>query len=375
MGVRQSALENMVADFKINAKFWKDKKILLTGHTGFKGSWMSIWLKSLGVDLIGYSLLPPTKPSLFEIANVKEGMISIEGNVLDFENFKKTIEKYKPEIIIHMAAQSLVHYSYLNPQSTYATNVMGTVNLLEAVRQTGKVKVVLNITSDKCYENKNQEVGYKEEDPMGGYDPYSSSKGCAELVTSAYLRSFFNPNEYSKHGIAVASARAGNVIGGGDWASNRLIPDIVRTIFNATTLKIRNPNAIRPWQHVLEPLSGYLLLVEKLWEGGAKYSEAWNFGPDDTDVKPVNWIVEKFIKLWGENVKREIDSNEKPHETQLLKLDCTKAKTKLNWKPKWDIDKALEKTADWYKALKEKNDMRDFSLSQIKEYNENLIKV
>ena len=369
----------MVTDPTNNKELWKDKKVLLTGHTGFKGSWLSIWLKKLGVELIGYSLPPPTNPSLFEIAKVKEGMTSIEGDTRDLENLKKTIEKYKPEIIIHMAAQSLVHKSYENPHETYMTNIMGTVNLFEAVRmtQSKSVKVVINVTSDKCYENKEQNIGYKEEDPMGGYDPYSSSKGCAELVTAAYRRSFFNPTDFSKHGVAVASVRAGNVIGGGDWASDRLIPDLVRSIFNSKTLKIRNPNATRPWQHVLEPVSAYMYLAEKLWHEGQKYSEGWNFGPNDTDIKPVSWVVEYFIKLWKDKVQWEVDSGSKskPHEAQVLSLDISKAKKKLNWQPKWNIESALEKTVNWYKAYGDKKDMNEFSLSQIKEYNENLIKV
>lgn len=353
----------MVTGSKINKTFWRDKKVLLTGHTGFKGSWLSMWLKHLSVELIGYSLLPPTKPSLFEIAKVKDGMISIEGNILDLENLKKVIEKYKPEIIIHMAAQSLVHKSYENPHETYMTNVMGTVNLFEAVRMTKSVKALINVTSDKCYENKEQNISYKEEDRVGGYDPYSSSKGCAELITAAYRNSFFKKNN-----VAVASVRAGNVIGGGDWASDRLIPDIVRTIFDSKTLKIRNPNAIRPWQYVLEPLRAYMLLSERLWHEGEKYSEAWNFGPNDSDIKPVLWVLEHFISLWKDKVKWEIDKETKPHEAQLLKLDISKAKKRLNWQPRWNIECALEKTVNWYKAYKEKKDMSEFSLAQIKEY-------
>ena len=368
-------MESMVESSKRNVNFWSGKKVFLTGHTGFKGSWLSIWLKNLGTQLVGYSLLPPTKPSLFEIAKVQDGMVSIEGNILDLQYLQKTISNHKPEILIHMAAQSLVHRSYENPVETYSTNVIGTVNVLEAVRQTSNIKVVINITSDKCYENKVQEAGYKEEDPPGGYDPYSSSKGCAELVTSAYRRSFFNTKDYSNHGVALASARAGNVIGGGDWASDRLIPDIIRSIFDSKTLKIRNPNATRPWQHVLEPLSAYLLLAEKLWTEGPKYAEAWNFGPDDSDIKPVSWIVENFILKWGEKVKWVFDTDQKLHEAQLLKLDCTKAKEKLGWQPHWDINRALEKTASWYKTLKEKKDMKEFTLSQIEEYTKSILKV
>ena len=361
-------MEGMVVNSKIDLSFWKGKNVLLTGHTGFKGSWLSIWLMKSGANVIGYSLDPPTKPNLFELAKVADGMISIKSNILDFENLKNVIKKYKPEIIIHMAAQSLVHHSYTNPHETFATNIMGTVNLFEVIRQLGNVKVVLNITSDKCYENKEQTKGYSETDTLGGYDPYSSSKGCAELITTAFRQSFFNPNEFSKHETLIASARAGNVIGGGDWASNRLIPDIVRALFDSKDLTIRNPQATRPWQHVLEPLSAYMLLIEKLWKEGPKYAEAWNFGPDDSDIKQVSWVVEHFIKKWGEKVNWKFDSKETPHETQYLKLDCSKAKTKLGWHQHWNIETAIEKTVEWYKALKEKKDMNEVTLSQVKEY-------
>ncbi len=348
--------------------FWKGKKILLTGHTGFKGAWLSTWLKSLGANVIGYSLSPSTEPNLFELIKVSEGMTSINGNVQNLEELKNVLKKYNPEIVIHMAAQSLVRYSYKVPVETYMTNVMGTVNLFEAIRQTTGVKVVINVTSDKCYENKEREAGYKEDEPMGGYDPYSSSKGCAELVTSAYRKSFLEQN------VAVASVRAGNVIGGGDWAEDRLIPDIVRGLLSKQKLKIRNPKAIRPWQHVLEPLSGYLILAEKLWKEGHKYSEAWNFGPDEENDKSVIYMVETFLKLYGEKADWEIDKEEnKPHEANYLKLDCTKAKTKLNWVPVWGIDIALEKTAEWYRVFKEKKDLEKITLSQIEQYEKELL--
>lgn len=370
MGDWKSSLEKMVSSLKDRTNFWNGKRVLLTGHTGFKGSWLSIWLKNLGVELIGYSLEPPTKLNMFEIAKVESGMTSIKGDVLDLEYLKSVVKKYKPEIVIHMAAQSLVHYSYSKPQKTFATNVMGTVNLFETIREIKGVKVFINVTSDKCYENKEQDKGYCESDPMGGYDPYSSSKGCAELITSAYRNSFFNLENFSKHATAIASVRAGNVIGGGDWSSDRLIPDIIKAIFDSKTLKIRNPQAVRPWQHVLEPLNAYLLLIEKLWDEGPKYSEAWNFGPDDCDIKSVSWIVKRFIELWGEKVNFVFDSSGKLHETQCLKLDCTKARTKLGWSQKWDINTALEKTVEWYRSLKEKEDMNAFTISQIKQYEE-----
>lgn len=349
-------------------EFWNGKRVLLTGHTGFKGSWLSLWLQKLDVDLVGFSKYIPTKPSLFEVANVENGMTSVIGDVCDFNHLKNVIEKYYPDIVIHMAAQSLVHQSYKNPIETYATNVMGTVNLLEAIRKIGKVRVVINVTSDKCYENKSLTRGYHEEDPMGGYDPYSSSKGCAELVTSSFRNSFFNPKEYSKHGIALASVRAGNVIGGGDWAADRLIPDIIRAISKKEIVKIRSPQAIRPWQYVLEPLNGYLHLAEKLWDQGPEYTEGWNFGPTDDDIKTVSWIVERFTHLWGDNLRWEIEEGQFPHEASYLKLDFTKAKTRLGWNPKTNLDLALKLTIEWYKQYEQKQDLRKISEEQIKKF-------
>lgn len=349
--------------------FWKGKKVLLTGHTGFKGSWLSMWLQKLNVNLIGFSKSIPTRPSLFELANVKDGMTSIMGDICDFNHVEDVIKEHHPEIIIHMAAQSLVHESYKNPIETYATNVLGTVNLLEAVRRAGKVHVVINVTSDKCYENRGTKVGYNENDPMGGYDPYSSSKGCAELVTSSFRNSFFNPEAYTKHGVALASVRAGNVIGGGDWATDRLIPDIIRGVFAHQTIKIRNPDAIRPWQYVLEPLNGYLLLIEKLWDHEPDYMEGWNFGPDDEGIKPVSWIVEKFTRLWGDNLRWELDDMNHKHEADYLKLDCTKAKVKLKWLPKINLELALKFTVEWYKQYEQKNDMRKFTEEQINNFS------
>jgi len=353
----------------MNAEFWNGKKVLLTGHTGFKGSWLSIWLQKLNVNLIGFSKYIPTKPSLFEVANVEDGMTSLTGDVCDFSHLKNVIEKHHPDIVIHMAAQSLVHQSYKNPIETYATNVMGTVNLLEAIRRIGKVRVVINVTSDKCYENKGLTRGYHEEDPMGGYDPYSSSKGCTELVTSSFRNSFFNPKEYVKHGIALSSVRAGNVIGGGDWAADRLVPDIIRAISKNEIIKIRSPHAIRPWQYVLEPLNGYLQLAEKLWDQGTEYTEGWNFGPNDDDIKTVSWIVEKFTQLWGDSLSWESENNKLPHEAAYLKLDCTKAKTKLKWFPKTNLELALKFTVEWYKQYKQKNNMRKFTEEQINNFS------
>lgn len=352
----------------VNPEFWRGKRVFLTGHTGFKGSWMSLWLQSMGAQLTGYALKPPTEPSLFEVARVAEGMESIQADVRDLDALSKSMQAAKPEIVIHMAAQPLVRYSYDHPVETYSTNVMGLVNLFESVRKTGGIKAVINVTSDKCYENKEWVWGYRENEPMGGYDPYSNSKGCAELVTSAYRSSYFNPLNFSEHGIAVASVRAGNVIGGGDWALDRLVPDIVRALQSAKPVQIRSPHAIRPWQHVLEPLSGYLLLAEKLYVEGSAYAEGWNFGPADTDARPVSWIVQEMCAEWGEGASWELDERSAPHEAYYLKLDCSKAKARLGWSPVWDMETAIAKIVYWYKAASRGEDMRTHVLSQINEY-------
>lgn len=352
----------------MNSEFWKGKKILLTGHTGFKGSWLCIWLKKLNASIVGYSKSIPTTPSLFELANVEKEIISITGDICDLPHLEDVIRKHRPQIIINMAAQSLVHESYKNPVDTYLTNVMGSVNLFEAVRRNDTVRVVINVTSDKCYENTGKIEGYKEEDPIGGYDPYSSSKGCAELITSSFRNSFFNTNDFEHHHTAIASVRAGNVIGGGDWARDRIIPDIVRAITENKILKIRNLNAVRPWQHVLEPLNGYLLLAENLWKDGSSYSKGWNFGPGDEDIKPVSWIIEKFSQFWGKNIAQEINNNS-IHEAQYLKLDCTNAKNNLGWKPKMNLEMAIKWTVDWYKQFEQNADMAKITEEQIIKYS------
>lgn len=352
----------------IDKEFWAGKRVLITGHTGFKGSWLSILLHKLGSDVYGYALEPPKNPSLFDEAKVSELVTSQIGDIRDYEKLSGFIKTFRPEIIIHLAAQPLVRESYKNPVETYDVNVMGTVKLLEAARHTLGIKAILNVTTDKCYDNKEWYWGYRENEPMGGYDPYSNSKGCSELVTSAYRNSFFNSKEYNIHGTAVATARAGNVIGGGDWAGDRLIPDLIRAITKGEEVKIRSPFAIRPWQHVLEPLAGYLMLAEMLFKDGPEFAEAWNFGPDDIDTQNVVWILEKFSGLWGKGFSYSIDKNPQPHEATWLKLDCSKARAKLNWHPEWNIEKALEYTVDWYKAWFSKRDVRKLCLSQIEEY-------
>lgn len=353
----------------VDKSFWAGKVVLLTGHTGFKGSWLSLWLQSMGANVIGYAFTPSPDNGLFISANVANGMTSLEGDIRDFDAISKTFEKYQPEIVIHMAAQSLVRHSYANPIETYATNVMGTVHLLEAARQVGSVRAIVNVTSDKCYENREWVWGYRENEPMGGYDPYSNSKGCAELVTAAYRNSYFNSEKFAEHGVAVASVRAGNVIGGGDCAEDRLIPDIMRAIVQGTPVHIRNPDAIRPWQYVLEPLSGYLMLAQKLWEEGAAYSQAWNFGPNDEDAKPVSWIVNRLTKIWGKGASWVEDKRDHPHEAHYLKLDFSKAKSRLNWQPKWRLEKALDEIVSWHQAQQAGEDMRTVTLGQIAKYN------
>ncbi|MDO8948628.1 MAG: CDP-glucose 4,6-dehydratase [Desulfocapsaceae bacterium] len=352
----------------VNPAFWQGKRVFMTGHNGFKGSWLSLWLQSMGAQVVGYALAPPTNPSLFEVAEVGKGMTSIIGDIRDLEHLRTVFAEHRPEIVIHMAAQALVRYSYIEPVETYSTNVMGTVNLLEAVRSTGCVKAVVNVTSDKCYENREWVWGYRENEAMGGYDPYSSSKGCAELVAAAYRNSYFHPEKYKEHGVALASVRAGNVIGGGDWGDDRLIPDIMRAITQGKSVNIRNPHAIRPWQHVLEPLSGYLLLAQKLYEEGEAYAESWNFGPNDEDAKPVQWIVERLTKSWGEGAVWVLDGGDHPHEAHYLKLDCSKAKARLAWKPRWHLEDTLSAIIDWHRAYLKGKDMRDVTMRQIDAY-------
>jgi CDP-glucose 4,6-dehydratase len=354
----------------IEHAFWKGRRVFLTGHTGFKGSWLSLWLNALGATVHGYALDPPSDPSLFALAAVKDVVHSIIADVRDHEALTGALKKADPEIVIHMAAQPLVRDSYRVPAETYTINVMGTVHLLEAVRNCRSVKAVINVTTDKCYENREWIWGYRENEPLGGYDPYSNSKACSELVTAAYRSSFFNPEAYAEHGVGIASARAGNVIGGGDWAADRIVPDCIRAILRRETVRVRNPHAVRPWQHVLEPLSGYLLLAQRLYESGTQFSEAWNFGPDDADAKPVEWLVRNLCEKWGAGASWTVDPGTHPHEAHYLKLDCSKARSRLPWRPRWDLDKALDSIVAWTMAYRQGKDVRSACLAQIAEHEE-----
>lgn len=354
----------------MDKRFWSGKKVLITGHTGFKGSWLSLWLQCLGADVTGFSLPSPTNPNLFEVAHVAANMYSITGDVRDLEQLKMAISNRCPEIIIHMAAQTLVRYSYSNPVETYFTNIMGTVNVLEATRFSENVRVVIIVTSDKCYKNNEWLWGYRENDSMGGDDPYSSSKGCAELITSSYIKSYFSKEDYGSHGTAVASVRAGNAIGGGDWAKDRLIPDIMSAVMESQRVVIRNPNSIRPWQHVLEPLNGYLILAQKLWESDPSHIGAWNFGPNDDEAKPVVWIVERILKMWGNGTKWKLDEGTHPPESNYLTLDSTKARRLLGWSPKLRLHTALEWIVGWYLNYQQHSNMRHVSEAEIKRFED-----
>jgi CDP-glucose 4,6-dehydratase len=354
--------------------FWQGKRVFLTGHTGFKGSWLSLWLQQLGAQVTGYALAPPGGPSLFEAAAVAQGMDSLIGDIRDAPALREAMQAARPEIVIHMAAQALVRYSYAHPVETYATNVMGLVNFYEAVRATPGVRAVVNVTSDKCYENKEWPWGYRENEPMGGYDPYSNSKACAELVTSGYRSSFFNPEKYEQHGVALASARAGNVIGGGDWAEDRLIPDMLRAIAAGRPVQIRSPHAIRPWQHVLEPLSGYLTLAEHLHQHGAAYAEGFNFGPHDSDARPVEWIISRLCASWGDGAAWQLDGAPQPHEATYLKLDCAKARARLGWQPRWPLAHTIDQIVAWHRAHAAGADMRALTLAQIAAYQHTEVK-
>ncbi len=348
----------------VDPAFWRGRRVLLTGHTGFKGAWLALWLQSLGAQLTGFSHDVPTEPSLYELANVAEGMSSIEGDVRDASALAQALAACNPEVVIHMAAQSLVRRSFLEPVQTYETNVMGTVNVLDAVRLHGRaVRVIVNVTSDKCYENREWEWGYRETEPMGGHDPYSSSKGAAELITAAFRRSFFSgPDD-----VRLASARAGNVIGGGDWGAERLVPDIMRAALAGEVVRVRNPNSLRPWQHVLNPLSGYLVLAQALWESSA-HAQGWNFGPSDEDARPVGWIVQRLSELWPEQLHWQLDEGPHPHEARYLKLDSSRARSRLGWRPLVSLESAMASIVDWYRALRAGEDMGTLTRGQIEAF-------
>ena len=349
---------------KIDKNFWKGKKVFLTGHTGFKGSWLSLWLQDMGVLVKGYSLEVNTNPALFTHANVAAEMQSEIGDIRNLEQLTESMVSFNPDILIHMAAQPLVRLSYQEPVDTYTINVIGTVNVLEAARKCSNLKAIVSVTTDKCYENKEWEWGYRENEPMGGHDPYSSSKGCVELVTSAYRRSFFS----SEDTASLASARAGNVIGGGDWAEDRLIPDILKAFERSEPVVIRNPLSTRPWQHVLEPLSGYLVLAQELFLNGDNFAEGWNFGPKDEDCKPVSWILDQMVKYWGNNASWSLDKNNNPHEAGFLKLDCSKASNRLKWNPKWNLQLTLKSIVDWHQLYASGGDLKKQCLKEINNF-------
>jgi CDP-glucose 4,6-dehydratase len=353
----------------IDRSFWHNRKVFLTGHTGFKGSWLSLWLSSLRARVTGYALDPPTHPNLFEQANVAAEVSSIRGDIRDFPRLKAALDECRPEVVIHMAAQSVVRRGYEDPIETYSSNVMGTVNLFEALRQLQRPCAVVNITSDKCYENREWVWGYRETEPLGGRDPYSNSKGCAELVTTAFRESFFPPDAIGSHGVAVASARAGNAIGGGDWTCNQLIPDLMRAFLAGKSCLIRNPSAIRPWQFVLEPLRGYLMLAERL--SGAdttRFAGAWNFGPAEADAQPVSWIADEMANSWGESASWTRDSGNYQHEAHFLKLDASKARDGLGWRPLLPLEQALQWIVEWYRGLRDGEDLSALTRDQIQRY-------
>jgi len=356
-------------------EFYKNKRVFVTGHTGFKGSWLCLWLHIMGAEVFGYSIDPPSEPNLFNIAEVSKSCTHQYGNINDYDMLKRCIIDFQPEIVIHLAAQSLVRQSYKEPMDTYLTNIMGTVHILEIARKVNSIRAILNVTTDKCYENKETQIPYTENDPMGGHDPYSSSKGCSELITSAYIRSFYNVMASKNHKISAASARSGNVIGGGDFAQDRLVPDIFRAFSQQKALHIRYPLATRPWQFVLEPLFGYLLLCKKLYNNDSSFVGPWNFGPKDSDIQQVEWVANSFAAHWGENASIIIDKQEHPHESTLLKLNSTKARTKLGWKTRFNISDAVQWTSDWYKTFyTDPTSIKQLTRNQIIKYMNNEIR-
>jgi CDP-glucose 4,6-dehydratase len=349
------------------AGFWHEKRVFVTGQTGFKGGWLCLWLSMLGAKVGGYALEPDHPQGIYCQAQVSASMDSVYGDILDVPSLQRALARHQPELVIHMAAQPLVRESYRNPADTFAVNTMGTVNVLEAMRHTPSVKACLVITTDKCYENRNNREGYTEADRLGGHDPYSASKACAELVVASYRDSFFAPA-----GIGIATARAGNVIGGGDWATDRLIPDVMRGLFNQTPVQIRYPEAIRPWQHVLEALSGYLKLSRALYENPQEYSDAWNFAPTLADAQPVSHLIQHIAQAWPEPLQWELNTDDQPHETAILTLNATKANDRLDWHPRLGLEEALRYTVEWYRALFQQQDMRGVTQAQIRCYQQAL---
>jgi CDP-glucose 4,6-dehydratase len=358
---------------KVNETFWTGKRVFLTGHTGFKGGWLALWLTHLGADVCGYALEPSTTPNLFDATSLSSRVKHTIGDIRDQRALESTLQDFAPEVIFHLAAQPLVRASYSDPIETYETNVIGTAKLLDAVRRTASVRAIVSVTTDKCYENKEWVWGYRETDPLGGFDPYSSSKACAEIVSAAFRQSYFPVEKYGEHGVALATARAGNVIGGGDWSTDRLIPDLIRGFRSGHPVAIRRPRAIRPWQHVLEPLHGYIALAEKLLSAeGAKYAKAYNFGPADSDAQPVEWIVNRLVKQWGQGASWYLDAGPSVHEAGYLKLDASLARADLDWSPTLDLGQALDWLVTWYQAHAAAENMREVTLEQISSY-ENLL--
>jgi CDP-glucose 4,6-dehydratase len=357
-----------LASVAVKGSFWKGKRVLITGNTGFKGAWLSLWLHRLGAEVFGYSLSVPTEPSLFQLCKLPEIASTTFADIRDLAQLIEVLDRVKPEIVFHMAAQSLVRRSYVEPIETYSTNVMGTVHLLDAVRRVGGVKALIVVTSDKCYESSAEVWGHRETDRLGGFDPYSNSKACCELITDAYRNSFFSSKEHCTHGTGIASVRAGNVVGGGDWAEDRLIPDMIGAFLLKQPVIIRHPDAVRPWQHVLDPLRGYLAVAERLFNREIAFAEPWNFGPSVDDAKPVRWIVERLVTLWGAGAGWSIDDGMNPHEASYLRLDCSKARFTLQWSPTWNLETTLDKIVDWYRSYERGDDMRAKTLEQIAEY-------
>ncbi|AEE53271.1 CDP-glucose 4,6-dehydratase [Haliscomenobacter hydrossis] len=349
---------------KVNPSFWNRKKVYLTGHTGFKGSWLSLWLHSMGAEVKGYALDPPTAPALFEVAKIADFVETEIGDIRDLDKLTQSIQTFNPDVLLHLAAQSIVLKSYVDPIETYTTNVLGTANVLQAGRKLPNLKAIVSVTTDKCYENREWVWSYRENEPLGGRDPYSSSKACAELVTASFRDSFFTDPQ----GPQVATARAGNVIGGGDWTENGLIADIIRAFGQAKPVIVRNPLAIRPWQHVLEPLGGYLMLAEALYTDGAQYAQAWNFGPSEEDCKPVNWILDRMVNLWGDGASWELDQDANPHEARFLKLDSSKAAAYLGWTPQWRLEGVLDNVVQWHREWHAGADMTHRCLNDIATY-------